>query len=265
MASLSLEYRQVDLWYVLLAKVTDPALLDRYRELLAPDERARERRFLAQQARLQYLAGRALIRTTLSHYAEVRPEAWQFSYNPHGKPAVSSPCEPRLEFNLSHTDGVLVLAVTAGPLIGADVESRGRKSNALELAERFFAAPEANALQSLPPDQWDARFLQVWTLKEAFIKARGTGLAMPLDRFAFTLTPGQPPRIAFFGVEQETPDQWQFPQFHLAPNFQIALAVRLPESEGLSLRAWETVPLLWRSEGQTLTPNAEHVWTLGPR
>lgn len=258
MASLSLEHLHVDLWYVLLDKAADPALLDRYRELLTPDELARERRFLAEQARLQYLAGRALIRTALSHYAEVRPEAWQFSYNPHGKPAVSSPPEPHLEFNLSHTDGVLVLAVTAGPPVGVDVESRCRKSNALELADRFFAAPEADALQSLPPDQRDARFFQFWTLKEAFIKARGTGLAMPLDRFAFTLAPGQPPRIAFFGVEQETPDQWQFFQFHLAPNFQIALAVRHPKSEDLCLRAWETVPLLWRSEGQALTPNAEH-------
>lgn len=265
MASLSLEHRQVDLWYVLSDKVTDSALLDRYRELLAPDELARERRFLNERARLQYLAGRALIRTTLSQYAEVRPEAWRFSYNPHGKPAISSPREPRLEFNLSHTDGVLVLAVTAGPPIGVDVESRCRKSNALELASRFFAAAEAATLQSLSPDQCDARFFQFWTLKEAFIKARGTGLAMPLDRFAFTLTPGQPPRIAFFGVEQETPDQWQFLQFHLAPTYQLALAVRLPESQGLALRAWETVPLLWRSEEQTLTPNAERVWTLGLR
>lgn len=259
---LSLQPRQVDLWFVLLDKVKSPALVDSYRALLSADELAREQRFRAERAQLEYLVGRALTRTVLSHYADVSPQAWEFSYNPHGKPFVSVPNEPRLEFNLSHTEGVLVLAVTSGMGIGVDVESRRRRSNARELARRFFATPETATLEPLPSDQVHERFFDFWTLKEAFIKARGTGLAMPLDRFAFRLSSDQPPRIAFFGVEEERPDEWQFAQLQLAPNYQIALAVRLSASEKMIIRTWETVPLAWQSQGRQLPDSHTHTWIL---
>jgi 4'-phosphopantetheinyl transferase len=260
--ALSLEPRQVDLWFVLLDKLESPALLDSYQALLSADELAREQRFHAPKARLEYLVGRALVRTVLSRYVAVRPEAWEFSYNPHGKPSVAGPGEPGLEFNLSHTEGVVVLAVSAGMEIGVDVESRCRRSNALELARRFFAAPEAAVLEAAPPDELHERFFEFWTLKEAFIKARGTGLVMPLERFAFTLAPGRAPRITFFGVDDERTDQWQFAQLQLAPNYQIGLAVRLPESEHLTIRIWETVPLAGQTEGRRLPDREDHRWVL---
>lgn len=259
---LSLQPRQVDLWFVLLDKVASPSLLNAYRTLLSADELARVERYRADRARLEYLTGRALTRTVLSQYAAVAPQDWAFSYNPHGKPSVAASGGRRLEFNLSHTEGVLVLAVASGMEIGVDVESRSRRANALGLAQRFFAASEAAVLETLPPDQLYERFFDFWTLKESFIKARGTGLTMPLDRFAFTLSPDQPPRIAFFGVDDEQSGEWQFAQLQLLPNHQIALAVRLPESERLTLRTWETVPLAWQTEGTWLAENPTHRWIL---
>jgi 4'-phosphopantetheinyl transferase len=257
-----LEQRQVDLWYVLLDNVAGSELLDKYRALFSDEERVREQRYLAQNARLQYLVGRALMRTVLSRYAPVVPQAWTFSFNPHGKPSIASPHVRSLEFNLSHTEGVLVLAVTAGAAVGIDVERQCRRPNARELAQRYFAPSEAATLESLPVEQLHERFFEFWTLKEAFIKACGTGLAMPLDHFAFTLAAGHAPRITFFAEVEERADQWQFAQLSLAAGYQIGLAVRQPESEGIMFRAWEAVPLVWQSEGRMLAPNQANRWSL---
>lgn len=257
---LSLPSGQVDLWYVFLEKTCHPQLLDRYRTLLPEDEAARERRFLAEKAQLQYLIGRVLMRTVLGQYHAGEPQSWVFSYNPHGKPSLRWPGEPRLEFNLSHTDGMAVLAVTRQEEIGVDVENIHRRADVLGLANRFFAPAEAVVLERLRPDEQQTRFLQFWTLKESFIKARGTGLAMPLDEFAFTLLPGQPPQIAFYGPDAESPDQWQFAQLRFRSRFQVALAVRQPASKQLAIRLWETVPLIWQSEGYALPDSAASIW-----
>lgn len=262
MPLLSLDSRQVDVWYVRLAKADNPRLLDAYRRLLSSEEAAREQRFLAQGARLQFLAGRALIRTVLSQYAAVDPPAWVFTCNAYGKPSIAAPVSTGLEFNLSHTDGLVVCAVTWGRAVGIDVERLDRRPDALELAQRFFAPAEARALEPLPPEECQTRFLQFWTLKEALIKARGTGLSMPLDRFAFRLAAGQPPQITFDAQLGESPGDWQFAQLRVGAAHLIALAVRQPAAEPWAIRVWETVPLVWQSAGRLLPDSAEHAWTL---
>jgi 4'-phosphopantetheinyl transferase len=259
----SLENGQVDLWYVLLEKADQPELLERYRAVLPPEERQREQRFLAEKARLQHLVGRLLMRTALSHYRPGDPSGWVFSYNAHGKPSIRWANPPRLEFNLSHTQGLAVFAVTLDHEIGVDVEAIERRPDILGLARRFFAPPEAEVLEQLPSADQPSRFLEFWTLKEAFIKAHGSGLALPLDQFAFSLSVDQPPRIAFFGLDQERRDQWQFAQVRLHSQYQIALAVRQAESQPLKIRLVETVPLVWQSDAQLLPDSATRRWNIG--
>jgi len=260
--SLAIDDRQVDVWYVHLEKIADARLLDKYRLLLPAEEAQRERRFLAEKARVQHLVGRALLRTTLSLYGTRHPTDWVFSYNAHGKPSGAGDFEPRLQFNLSHTDGLVVCAFARSQEIGIDVERADRRPEALALAQRFFAPAEAALVAQSSPEEQQARFLQFWTLKESFIKARGTGLSMPLDQFAFSVEPGRRAAISFSVPCGEDPRDWQFAQFHFGSQYRGALAVRQPETDPISIRVWETVPLLWQSEAKWLPACAASEWTL---
>ena len=103
---------------------------------------------------------------------------------------------PDLRFNLSHTDGLIACAVTIGREVGVDVEHIQRRLTH-DVAGRFFAPREVDDLKALPEDEQQRVFFDYWTLKEAYIKARGFGLALPLGDFAFTLAPPAPPQIAF--------------------------------------------------------------------
>jgi 4'-phosphopantetheinyl transferase len=169
------------LWYLRpdrLAPDCLPGLLG----LLAPDERSRWRALRHPDARLQFLAARALVRAALSaHVPEVSPGAWRFRRARHGKPEVAAPRRALgLRFNLTHTRG-LVACLVAGVPVGIDAEPWARRLDPMALATRFFTQAEAAALAPLTPGQRRRRFLELWTLKEAYLKGRGTGLAGGLD------------------------------------------------------------------------------------
>ncbi|QQZ39510.1 4'-phosphopantetheinyl transferase superfamily protein [Pseudomonas sp. SK3(2021)] len=130
----------------------------------------------------------------MSLYAPgVAPQQWVFASNAWGKPAIVAPGAP-MAFNLSHTEGLVTLALTLENSVGIDVESRQRTTDT-DLAERFFSASEVRYLSSLPTAERASAFISLWTLKEAYIKACGQGLSIPLDSFSFDLT--TPGRIGF--------------------------------------------------------------------
>jgi 4'-phosphopantetheinyl transferase len=189
----------------------------RYASLLAPEEAARHARFLAEKDRDAYLVARALVRCALSTYADVEPHAWRFVANARGRPRIAGPLAPghALRFNLSHTDTLVALAVTRGRLVGVDIEAPGREAP-LDVAQRFFAAPEIAALQGLPSAEQAGRFWELWTLKESYLKARGMGLAIPLDTFAFGF-PSQ--RAIRFGSLRPParPDRWRLVCRNMVP------------------------------------------------
>jgi 4'-phosphopantetheinyl transferase len=150
---------------------------------------------------------------------------------------------PRLRFNLSHTDGMAVCAVALDVDVGADVEFSERPGQTVELAESFFAPDEVAALEALPAEHRRERFFELWTLKESYIKARGAGLSLPLDQFAFHLEPGRAPRVSFDPRLGDEPEAWQFVRLKLAAHHPVAVAVRRTRGLPLRVRCQRTVPL----------------------
>lgn len=204
---------RIDIYCAFSERITDPALLARYRQLLTEEERGRQLRFHFEQDRHRYLITRALLRTTLSRYADIAPEQWAFRTNAHGRPYVSSQGVNDLTFNLSHTRKLVVLAVTRGGELGIDTEDTVTRTPPLEIADRFFAPEEVTSLRALPPGQRVQRFFQHWTLKEAYIKARGMGLSLPLDRFALHFSGERQVRLTLQATLQDAAENWRLRQW----------------------------------------------------
>ena len=205
----------VDLWYVLLDSIVALGLEAEYRAFLPSDEAFACDRFAFPEGRRQCLVSRVLVRTVLSFYTGDAPTAWEFHANPFGKPHVIRPAGCPLQFNLSNTTGLVVCAVSLGGEIGVDAEDLTRRAADPAIATNYFAPEEVAWLDLASPGQRQLRFLQLWTLKEAFIKAKGKGLSIPLKDFAFDLPAGRPPRVEFRDPELGQADQWQFAQLRL--------------------------------------------------
>lgn len=233
---------QAHLWHVAPERLHDPALLASYDALLTADERARGERFIPLPVRHRHLITRALVRRTLSCYADIPPGAWRFVDNAHGRPEIDPGCGGRgIRFNLSHTDGLIVCLVARDLDIGVDVEDAMRPvDDALAIAARFFSAREAAALAALPAARRPDRFFQYWTLKESYIKARGMGLALPLAAFSFDLD-SDPPAIDFEPPIEDDPSAWQFSRGRLG-HHALATAIRSRSAVAIHLR--DGAPLL---------------------
>jgi 4'-phosphopantetheinyl transferase len=217
------------------------------RELLNDEERAQEVRFCFSRDRRQFLFSRALLRRTLSRYAPVKPRDWIFSANSYGRPEIVNTEGTRLElsFNLSHTRGLIVLAVTRRRVLGVDVENITCRTPSLELANRFFAIDEAASLKAVPSQLQPYRFFEYWTFKEAYIKARGMGMSLPLDKFSFHFPDPNAVVMIIQPELQDSADRWQFWQFRPTPDHLIAVCAEVVEA---------SCPVLCRSEsGATVT------------
>jgi len=225
-----------ELWAAFTDEIREPALLSRYRELLTDDERAREVRFRFASDQHRFLLTRALVRTVLSKYASIEPNAWRFAPDAFGRPQIQNP-DPALAaitFNVSHTLGLILVGVTRGKALGVDTEHLWSRTASAAVADRFFSTDEAAALRMLPDAARRERFFDYWTLKESYIKARGQGLSLGLSGFGFDLA--EPMRIgAWFRPELEDAAQhWQFWQFN--PSADHVAAVCLQRSGELSPR-----------------------------
>ena len=243
--SLRLTTTETHLWMVFPDTLREPGLLGSYHALMCPEEQIRQQRFRFEKGRHEYLVTRALVRTVLSRYAEVDPGDWRFSKNAYGRPEIAAPQGlPRLRFNLSHTDGLIVCLVALDREIGIDVESLDRRGQTVEIADRFFSPFEATTLRSLPELSQRYRFFEYWTLKEAYIKARGMGISLPLEQFSFRLDSNQPVRIAFDPRMNDDPASWQFQQFRPTPRHLMAVAIRRKHEPDLTIQIRQTVPLI---------------------
>ncbi len=180
----------VHVWRIVLE--CGDAALARLDASLADDERRRAERFHFEKDRRHFIAGRGALRTLLAGYLHQRPDQVRFAYTNYGKPLLADDTIPPLRFNLSHAHGLGLLAVTLGREIGVDVERIRDDLDREPLAERFFSPREVADLKALPPELRREAFYQCWTRKEAYIKAVGKGLSLPLDRFDVSLRPGEP-------------------------------------------------------------------------
>ena len=193
----------------------DAADLDpeRIETILEPDERARAARFRFARDRRRYVVRHAVLRTLLAAPRGSSPAALRFAFNAQGKPSIDgSP-----EFNISHSHGLALIAIASDGAVGCDIEWRDPSFAEETIAEQFFAPREVTALRALPDDLQAQAFFDCWTRKEAYVKARGLGLSLPLDSFAVSLDPRHPAALL------DGCDGWSIRSFEPAPDFHAAV------------------------------------------
>jgi 4'-phosphopantetheinyl transferase len=233
--------RRIELWCAWLADIDAADLWGRYRGLLSADEHARQGRLRAAADRRRDLAARALVRTVLSGYAPVPPEAWVFGADAHGRPRIAAPAVP-LEFNLTHSGALVVVGIASGNPVGVDVEHVARATNTLPL-ERYFSPAEVEPMQTMDTVLRRARFFELWTLKESYLKARGMGLRQPLRTLTFDLTRPGSVRLSLEPDCADTAARWAFAQFMLREEYVLALCAERAGPQPLQLAVHEVVPL----------------------
>jgi 4'-phosphopantetheinyl transferase len=196
--------------------------------LLTDDERARRLTFHLDPDRDAFLASRVLVRCALAAETGVDPRRWRFGRDGNGKPIVAEPAQPDLEFNISHTRRLVACAWTRGTPVGVDVEDLTRPVDFDRIARRFFDAAEADDVEAAAAGPAKARrFFRYWTIKEAFVKARGEGIAR-LPFHAFRVVPaGHPAALAAVDAAlHDDPAAWTFAEAEPEPQHLLAVAVR---------------------------------------
>lgn len=232
--STSIPLGTIDVRYVLPAQAGEAEYAALLRKLPL-DEQALAARFLHLRDRLAFAIGRVLARSMLSHYAAEPIGDWRFERNRYGKPAIVRDAEtPDLRFNISHCAGAVVVAVAHEHEVGVDVELLDEgKADCLELAREHFTASEVDLLKGLPTAQQQRAFLALWTLKEAYLKARGTGLSEPLSEVSFRL---DPPSIVSSATDLNRADRWFFAQEQLPSQHLLAIAAERHSEETILYR-----------------------------
>lgn len=177
-------------------------------ELLTPDEQERWQRLRFEPNRREFLASRALVRTALSQCHPLPPAAWRFRTNPYGKPEPDPACG--LRFNLSNSPGLVVCLLARDAEVGVDAEPAARSGEILALAPDVFSAGELAQLEALPASERPDRALSLWTLKEAYLKARGLGLSLPLAGFSFLFSGNESVHLEIDPSLQDDPARWRF-------------------------------------------------------
>jgi len=214
------------IWLAEVPARFDTALEQAYLALLDEPEHAQLGRLRFDALKRRYLLTRVLVRTVLSGHAPVAPEAWRFAQNAYGRPFIADPppAAKPLRFNVSHTEALVVLVLAEGREVGIDVECT-RRHAPLDVAQRFFSHAESAELMQLPPARQVARFWDLWTLKESYIKARGMGLSLPLDAFTFSFD-GARLALAVESRIAEPERSWHFWQFALPGDHLLALCAQ---------------------------------------
>ena len=192
---------------------------------LSEEELCRLNRYVFERHKKQFLLGRMLVRNALSRYSNISPQYWRLTENQYGKLFVESNQEKSLFFNLSHASDRLVLAVSRVDQLGVDIEASDKLRKIVKIAMRHFSNSEVEELVSLPDSQQLSRFYELWTLKEAYIKARGFGLVIPLNQLTFAFSEDR--LILHFSREiEDDPLAWQIWQIYTPASYKLALALR---------------------------------------
>ncbi|MEK9137982.1 MAG: 4'-phosphopantetheinyl transferase superfamily protein [Bacteroidota bacterium] len=229
-----LHQQYVHVWRVDLEQLHERA--DDYLFLLSHDERQRAQKFFFQKDRQQFVVTRGVLRTILGGYMHLPPASVTFSYTEHGKPFLLETTNPeRVAFNIAHSRTLALIAVTRDRMIGIDVEYCRPDVLDQNIAERFFSPREVATLRSLPEAQQEEAFFNCWTRKEAFIKAKGEGLSLPLDRFDVSLAPDEPAALLETRPDRSEAQHWSLVALDVDPPYKAALAVR---DQGFQTLIW---------------------------
>jgi len=216
---------EAHVWWLRPESIAGSETLARWRRLLSDPERGRLDRFRRPGDRHAFLVAHALVRLTLSNYVAVPPAEWDFSTGSLGRPEIAHPAEPALRFSLTHTPGLVACVVARDCECGIDAETLGRRGNHPRLARRVLSAAERSEWEALPESERGDRFLVYWTLKEAYLKARGFGLSLAPGRLTFAL---EDPLIRLAAAPASEPDldAWRFTTGRPTPAHTLATAIR---------------------------------------
>jgi 4'-phosphopantetheinyl transferase len=214
-------HAEVHVWAVWL---TAPPEVNRaYRRLLSPDETARADRFVFEHLTRSHELSHGALRLLLAHLLKCQPGDIAFRLGPRGKPMLQR--DSRIHFNMAHSGSLALYAITVDCEIGVDVEELRDIPEIEQVASRYFSKPEAAQLLSIgPKPAVREAFFRCWTRKEAYIKAIGDGLYLPLDQFQVTLQPDAPARFIHIGNDPAAAAEWTLQHLDPAPNYLGALA-----------------------------------------
>jgi 4'-phosphopantetheinyl transferase len=191
--------------------------------LLSVDERGRADRFRIEKACEEFILTRGTLRLLLAQYVGIKADDVRFRYAAHGKPALEN--ESTVRFNVSHTDGLALIAFVQQRAIGVDVENLARKTEARLLAERFFSERERQALGRLRGEELQAAFFRCWTRKESYIKATGDGLSLPLDQFDVSVSAGDKNALLATRPDPVEAGRWTVSDVPVGAGYAAAVAV----------------------------------------
>jgi 4'-phosphopantetheinyl transferase len=192
---------------------------------LHDEERRRADRFHFAVDRDRFLVGRAALRALLAQQIGRAPDAIAYETAPHGKPALARNLANGLHFNMAHSRGLALIALTRAAEVGVDVEAMSEMPDLLAVATRFFAPAEVAIVRAMAGQERIEAFFTCWTRKEAYIKALGTGLSHPLDRFVVALHPQEPSRLLDTGDDAMPASRWTLTDLRPATGFVGALAI----------------------------------------
>jgi 4'-phosphopantetheinyl transferase len=232
---LQLQANEVHAWRVALD--WPEARVSQLYEILDADERARAERFYFRRDRLHFIVCRGVLRIILGRYLNLAPHQITFCYNAYGKPALDEALNGlAVRFNVAHSGGLALIAVTSDREVGVDLERMRPEIADLEIAQRFFSPQEVAVLQAISKDLQRQAFFNCWTRKEAYIKAKGLGLSLPLDQFEVSLIPGEPAALLSNKNNPDETSRWSLQELMPGADYAAALAI---EGNFWTLKCWQ--------------------------
>ncbi len=224
--TVDLLHQEAHVWFAIPESVQDDGILKQLTAILSSEELDKHRRFHFPADRHRYLVSHALLRKTLSKYIDIPPADWTFSHGKHGRPEISNPNLAALRFNLTHTAGLVGCVVTLDSDCGIDAELVSDRHNPTGIAERMFSASECLEMQQLKDATQLDYFFTRWTLREAYVKARGIGISFPTRKLHFRVDGEARVEVMFEAGLQENEHDWRFHLLRPTPEHIAAIAVR---------------------------------------
>jgi 4'-phosphopantetheinyl transferase len=209
--------------------------IDRLYELLSPDERERAGRFRNEVDANRSIIGRGYLRLLLGRTNGLRSAELQFEYDEFGKPGLVAHQRSGLHFSVSHSGDQILLALAKNRAVGVDLERIRTDLDVNGLAERFFSASESKNLACLTGAALYHAFFACWSRKEAYVKAKGQGLSLPLDQFDLAFLPGEEPRLLATRPDPAEANRWKLVALNVAQNYAAAL---IAAGQDWKLRCW---------------------------
>jgi 4'-phosphopantetheinyl transferase len=217
----------VHVWRAFLP-AQQPRLAD-FQATLDPEERQRAARFVFERDRQRYIISHGIVRDILARYSGLAAPKLRFSTNSYGKPQLLAAGDAAgLQFNLSHSHDLALVAVALNRAVGVDVEQMRAELAGLEIARQTFAPAEVADLLAMPASQQTQAFFNCWTRKEAYIKAVGQGLGIDLSSFIVSLKPGEPARLCSIDNDARAATGWTMHALDVQPGYAAALVVAGP-------------------------------------